>query len=111
MRPAGTIGALRMRVSGWRHGREILTRYSLWYVTRDTDPAWEYRDSGWRMQVKGDTSLDVSIGFDVTPESYAAYSPGLTAHPLINAFPYVCAAAPGILHTADLPTMAPWLGD
>lgn len=108
---AGTIGAMRMSVSGWRGGREILTRHSLWYVTRDTEPAWDYRDSGWRVQVKGDTSLDVSIGFDVTPEDYARYSPGLTAHPVINALPYVCDAAPGILHTADLPMLAPYLGE
>lgn len=108
---AGTIGALRMVVSGWKDGREVLTRYSLWYVTRDTEPAWDYRDSGWRLQVKGDTSLDISIGFDVTPEDYPAYSPGLTAHPVINALPYVCEAAPGIVHTADLPTLAPYFGD
>ena len=104
---AGTIGAIRMAVRGWRMGEEILTRYSLWYVTRDTDPAWEYRDSGWRVQVKGDTSLDIAIGFDVSPEDYPTYSPGLTAHPVINAVPYVCDAAPGILETADLPMLAP----
>lgn len=107
----GTIGALRMAVSGWRGGREVLTRYSLWYVTRDTEPAWDYRDSGWRVQVKGDTSLDISIGFDVTPQDYPAYSPGLTAHPVINALPYVCNAAPGIVHTADLPMLVPYFGD
>lgn len=104
---AGTIGAIRMAVRGWRGGEEILTRYSLWYVTRDTDPAWEYRDSGWRVQVKGDTSLDIAIGFDVSPEDYPAYSPGRTAHPVINAVPYVCDAPPGILETADLPMLAP----
>ncbi|MDE2405249.1 MAG: dihydrodipicolinate reductase [Sphingomonadales bacterium] len=108
---AGTIGAIRMGVHGWHKGREVLTRHSLWYVTRDTDPAWDYRDSGWRMQVRGDTSLDVSIAFDVAPGDYAAYSPGLTAHPIVNALPQVCAAAPGLLETADLPMPAPWFGD
>ncbi|CAN7584498.1 hypothetical protein LJR219_004325 [Phenylobacterium sp. LjRoot219] len=106
----GTIGALRMAVSGWRDGREVLTRYSLWYVTRDTEPAWDYRDSGWRVQVKGDTSLDISIGFDVRPEDYAAYSPGLTAHPVINALPFVCEAAPGIRHTNELPPIIGYFG-
>ncbi|KHK90954.1 NAD(P)H-dependent amine dehydrogenase family protein [Novosphingobium malaysiense] len=104
---AGTIGAIRMAVKGWHRKEEILTRYSLWYVTRETEPQWEYRDSGWRVQVKGDTSLDISVGFDVTPEDYPAYSPGLTAHPVINAVPYVCDAAPGILETADLPMLVP----
>ena len=107
---AGTIGAIRMAVSGWHQGREVLTRYSLWYVTRDTEPAWDYRDSGWRVQIKGDTSLDIAIGFDVPQEDYPAYSPGLTAHPVVNALPYVCEAAPGVVHTAELPTLAPYFG-
>lgn len=106
---AGTIGAVRMGVFGVRNGRRILRRYSTWYVTRDLDPEWELRDSGWRMQVKGDTSLDVSIAFDVSKDDYAAYSPGLTAHPLINVVVPVIEARPGILETRDLPMTAPRL--
>lgn len=107
---AGTVGGMRMGVIGLRGGQEVLRRFSVWHVTRDLDPAWELRESGWRMQVKGDTSLDVTIGFDVGAEDYAAYSPGLTAHPVINAVPYVCAAAPGIVETSEMPMMVPWLG-
>ncbi|MFC0203998.1 NAD(P)H-dependent amine dehydrogenase family protein [Novosphingobium soli] len=106
---AGTIGAVRMGVFGVRAGRPILRRYSTWYVTRDLDPGWALQDSGWRVEVRGDTSLDVSIAFDVAPEDYAAYSPGLTAHPLINAAPHVIAAKPGILETRDLPVITPRL--
>jgi len=62
------------------------------------------------VQVEGDTSLDVSIAFTVSQENYANYSPGLTAHPIVNATPYVCEAAPGILHTSDLPMIVPYLG-
>lgn len=107
---AGTVGAMRMGFIGWRDGKPLLQRFSTWYVTRDIDQPWELRDSGWRMQVKGDTSLDVSIAFDVAEADYAAYSPGLTAHPVINALPFVCAAAPGILETRDLPTIVADLG-
>lgn len=107
----GTIGAMRMGVIGLRRGKPVLRRFSVWYVTKDLDPQWELRDSGWRMQVEGDTSLDVSIGFTVAPEHYANYSPGLTAHPVVNAVPYVCDAAPGILHTNELPMLVPYLGD
>jgi hypothetical protein len=107
---AGTIGAMRMGVIGLRKGRPVLRRFSIWYVARDLDPQWELRDSGWRMQVEGDTSLDVSIAFSVAQSDYASYSPGLTAHPVVNAVPYVCDAPPGILHTTDLPVMVPYLG-
>ena len=106
----GTIGAMRMGVIGLRDNKPILRRYSIWYVTKDLEPQWELRDSGWRIQVKGDTSLDVSIAFDVAEEDYAAYSPGLTAHPVVNAVPYICDAAPGILETPDLPMIIPYLG-
>jgi 4-hydroxy-tetrahydrodipicolinate reductase len=104
---AGTVGAMRMGFIGWRGEVPLLQRYSLWYVTRDVDQPWEFRDGGWRMQVKGDTALDVSIAFDVAPADYADYSPRLTAHPVVNAVPYVCAARPGLVETRDLPIMAP----
>jgi len=107
---AGTIGAMRMGVIGLRNGKPLLQRFSMWYLTRDLDPQWELRDSGWRLQVAGDTSLDVSVGFDVAPDDYAAYSPGLTAHPVVNAVASVCEAPPGILQTAELPIILPYLG-
>lgn len=107
---AGTIGAMRMGVIGLRNGKPLLRRFSTWYVARDLEPQWELRDSGWRMQVDGDTSLDVSIAFAVAEKDYPSYSPNLTAHPVINAVPHVCAAAPGILESADLPLIIPYLG-
>lgn len=106
---AGTIGAIRMGVIGLRNGEPLLRRYSTWYVARDLDPSWDLRDSGWRMQIKGDTSLDVSIAFDVAGQDYASYSPGLTAHPVVNAAPHVIEAKPGLLQTEDLPMIVPTL--
>jgi len=107
---AGTIGGMRMSVTGLRNGKPLLRRFSTWFVTRDLDPQWELKDSGWRLLVEGDTSIEVSINFAVSPEDYPAYSPGLTAHPVINAAPYVCAAPSGILQTADLPPIIPYFG-
>lgn len=107
---AGTIAAMRMGVIGLKNGKKLLRRYSIWYASRDLDPGWELMDSGWRMQVDGDASLDVSIAFNVPKEDYSGYSPGLTAHPIINATPYVCDAAPGILQTSELPPIIPYFG-
>jgi len=107
--PAGTVAAVRMGVTGMKDGKPLLRRYSIWYVARDLEPAWDLRDSGWRMHVEGDTSLDVSVAFDVSEDDYPAYSPGLTAHPVVNAIPHVCDAAPGLLETRDLPLLVPWL--
>ena len=100
---AGTVAAQRMTVSGLRNGEPLLRFRANWYLSTDIEPAWDLRESGWRVLVEGDTPLDVSITFPVPEELYAATTPGLTAHRPVNAIPYVCAAEPGIRTTVDLP--------
>jgi 4-hydroxy-tetrahydrodipicolinate reductase len=67
------------------------------------------------MRVRGDAPMDVTISFPVPLEDFAAFTPGLTANRPVNAIPYVCAAAPGILSTSELPPIVPagpgsWFG-
>jgi 4-hydroxy-tetrahydrodipicolinate reductase len=107
---AGTIAAQRLEVSGMQRGRPLLTFRANWYLTRDVEPAWDLRDTGWHVLVQGDTPLDLDIRFPVPEEEWAATSPGLTAHRPVNAVPYVCAAAPGIRTTPDLPQIIPNFG-
>jgi 2,4-diaminopentanoate dehydrogenase len=107
---AGTVAAQRMTVSGMRGGRPVLRFRANWYCTRDLDPAWDVRDTGWHISVEGDTPLDVDIRFPVPLERWAAVSPGLTAHRAVNAIPVVCAAAPGIRSIVDLPQVIATLG-
>jgi 2,4-diaminopentanoate dehydrogenase len=107
---AGTIAAQRLEVSGMQGSRPLLTFRANWYLTRDVEPAWDLRDTGWHVLVEGDTPLDVDIRFPVPEEEWAATSPGLTAHRPVNAVPYVCAAAPGIRTTDELPQIIPNLG-
>jgi 4-hydroxy-tetrahydrodipicolinate reductase len=107
---SGTVAAMRITVAGYRNGRPVLRFRANWYVGTDIDTDWQLRDSGWRILVEGDTPLDVSIGFPVPIEQYAAFTPGLTAHRPVNAIPFVCAASPGIRTTADLPQIIPMLG-
>ena len=104
---AGTIAAQRLEVRGLRAERSLLTFSANWYLTTDVDPAWDLRETGWHVLVEGDTPLDVAIRFPVPPEQWAATSPGLTAHRPVNAVPYVCAAAPGIRTSAELPQIIP----
>jgi len=108
--PAGTIAAQRMQVNGLRNGRPLVTFSANWYLTADVEPAWDLRETGWHLLVEGDTPLDVDIRFPVPPDEWATTSPGLTAHRPVNAIPFVCAAAPGILTTADLPQVIATLG-
>jgi len=107
---AGTIGALRMEIAGIRNGKPVIRRRSLWYVTRDVDADWDIRQTGLHYLVEGDLPLDVMVTIPVSPEVYPSVSPGLTAHPVVNAIPYVCEAKPGILQTSELPLIVGTFG-
>jgi 4-hydroxy-tetrahydrodipicolinate reductase len=106
---AGTIAAQRLEVNGMHNGRPLLTFRANWYLTPEVEPAWDLRETGWRVLVEGDTPLDVDIRFPVAAEAWAATSPGLTAHRPVNAVPYVCAAEPGIRTSVELPQIIPTL--
>ncbi len=106
--PEGTVGAMRITVTGKHKGQPVLRFRANWYVTTEiaaTD--WNLRESGWRVVVEGDTPLAVEITYPVAPEDYAAFTPGLTAHRAVNAVPMVCAAEPGIRTTVDMAQVIP----
>ena len=63
-------------------------------------PAWELRDTGWRVQIEGDAPLDIDIKF--AKKNYDPISPGYNAHIAVNAVPAVCEATPGLRVTSDL---------
>lgn len=100
---AGRVAAQRTTVSGVRKGQTLLAFSANWYCTKDIDADWQLRDTGWHIQVEGDTPLDIQARSPVPAERWAQVSPNLTAHRPVNAIPYVCAAAPGIRTTLDLP--------
>jgi 2,4-diaminopentanoate dehydrogenase len=104
---AGTVAAQRPVATCLRNGEPLLQFRANWYVTTDLDPAWDLRETGWRVQVFGDTPLDVEIRFPVEPERYPLVSPGFTAHPAVNAVATVCDAEPGIRTTFDLARVIP----
>ncbi|MEU9242667.1 dihydrodipicolinate reductase [Streptomyces sp. NPDC048385] len=108
---AGTVAAQRTTLSGRRNGRTLLEFNATWYCTGDLEPAWELRPTGWHLAVDGDTPLDIDMRFPVPLDRLADVSPGYTAHRAVNAVPAVCAAAPGIRTTADLPHFTAALAD
>jgi 4-hydroxy-tetrahydrodipicolinate reductase len=107
--PAGTVAGQRVTVSGLRDGRTLLRFRATWYCTADLDPAWDLLDTGWRVSVDGDAPLAVDLRMPVPLERMASVSPGYTANRAVNAVPFVCAAAPGIRTTLDLPYLRPAL--
>ncbi len=106
----GTVAAQRMVVTGWRRGEPLLRFRATWYCTDDLEPDWELRPTGWRVVVDGDTPLDVDLRLDVPIERMGDVSPNFTANRAVNAVPAVCAAAPGIRTSVELPQVIPVLG-
>jgi 4-hydroxy-tetrahydrodipicolinate reductase len=105
--PAGSVAAQRMTVTGTRDGRPLLRFRATWYCTTDLDVDWDLRPSGWHVAVDGDAPLDVDVHLAVPLDRMASASPGYTANRAVNAVPFVCAAAPGIRTTLDLPHILP----
>jgi hypothetical protein len=101
--PAGTVAALRITITGFHKGKPLMRFIANWYCSTDIDKDWDLLDSGWLVQVRGDTPMDVRISYPVAKEDYAAFTPGLTAHRVVNAIPVVCDAKPGIRTTIELP--------
>jgi 4-hydroxy-tetrahydrodipicolinate reductase len=103
----GTVAAQRTVITGISGGAEVVRFTPTWYCTAELEPAWDLRPTGWRVRVHGDAPLDVELGFPIALDDLASFTPGYTANRPVNAIPFVCAAAPGILSTADLPPITP----
>jgi 4-hydroxy-tetrahydrodipicolinate reductase len=108
--PAGTVAAQKMTVSALRGGEALLEFSATWYCSTEIDAGWDLRGGGWHVVVDGDCPLDIDIRLDVPLERMAETTPGYTANRAVNAVPVVCAAAPGIRTTVDLPQVVAHLG-
>ncbi|MGP0031643.1 MAG: dihydrodipicolinate reductase [Acidimicrobiales bacterium] len=108
---AGTVAAQRLKVRGMRRGFPLLSFVATWYCTVELEPPWELGPTGWRLSVEGDAPLEVEMRLAVSLESMAERTPGYTANRAVNAVPFVCAAAPGIRTTVDLPQIIATLRD
>jgi 4-hydroxy-tetrahydrodipicolinate reductase len=104
---AGTVAAQRSTMVGRAVGAEVVKLTQYVYCTRDVDPAWDLRPTGWRIRVRGDAPFDVDLAFPVPLAELGDYVPAYNGNRAINAIPYVCAARPGILSIEDLPPILP----
>ena len=68
---------------------------------------WGLQPTGWRIRIHGDAPIDLSMPFPVPLDDLASVVPAFNANGPVNAIPYVCDAAPGILTTEDLPHILP----
>ena len=103
----GRVAAQRTIVAAMDGDRERVVFQATWYCTEALDHDWDLGDTGWRVTVDGDAPLKIDIGFRTEVEQLASVTPGLTAHPAVNAVIPVCEAPPGLLTSADLGVIVP----
>lgn len=109
----GHVGGMDVSWYGAVDGMEVLTVDQRWIATESLDPPWRV-EHGYRIQIVGDPTVNVKIDLMPTDEDLADLSVErmrgiglrITASPLINAIPAVCAAPPGIATYASLPVVA-----
>jgi hypothetical protein len=103
----GCIAAQRSTVAAKSGDDARLSFCATWYCTDALEPAWDLGATGWRVTVDGDAPMIIDIAFPIGTDQLAAVTPGLTAHPVINAVAAVCEAPPGLVTTTDLPVIVP----
>jgi hypothetical protein len=111
--PPGTVAAQRFGWEGTVDGEPVMTAAVNWFMgEEDLDPGWTFGPEGERFEVEivGDPPVQVSF-HGLHPDSIAEgleRNRGIvaTAMHCVNAVPYVCAAAPGLLTYLDLPLVA-----
>lgn len=107
-----TVAAMRFTLTGKHHGSPLMRFRANWFCTTDLDAGWDIRENGWRVQVEGDTPMDIYIGMpaECPAEEMPLVMAGYTAFRAVNAVPYVCVATPGIRTSAELPQIISHMG-
>jgi hypothetical protein len=111
--PAGHVGGMDVKWYGTVNGHEVLAVNQRWIATESLDPPWTV-EHGYRIEIRGDPSVYVKVDMlptdedlaDLTPDRMRSIGLRITAAPLVNAIPAVCAAAPGVATYADLPAIS-----
>jgi hypothetical protein len=80
------------------------------FCTPHLDPDWNIGGERWLFTTKGDAPMQVRVTYGRTDEGYSEHLAGYTAHPAVNAIPYVVDAEPGIRTFFDLLVTVPRLG-
>jgi hypothetical protein len=105
---AGTIGALRFETIGVVGGRDALVIEHVNRMHADVAPHWPSaaRDGVYRVIIEGKPTLSCELAVG-NPEDFSLQGMIATAMRAVNAIPYVCEAAPGLVSALELPLTAP----
>ncbi|HZR80060.1 MAG TPA: dihydrodipicolinate reductase [Candidatus Binatia bacterium] len=104
----GTVGAVRFETIGVVDGRDAIVIEHVNRMAPDVAPDWPTasRDGTYRIAFDGEPSLTCELQLG-TPADFSQQGMIATAMRVVNAIPYVCAAKPGLLTSAELPLTLP----
>jgi len=104
----GTVAAVRFETIGVVDGRDAIVIEHVNRMANDIAPDWPTarRDGTYRICFEGDPDMTCELEMG-TPDTFVRDGLIGTAMRVINAIPYVCEAAPGVVTSADLPTTLP----
>ncbi len=105
---AGTVGAVRFETIGVVDGRDAIVIEHVNRMAPDLAPDWPTaeRDGTYRITIEGDPSLrcELQVG---SATSFSLDGMLATTMRVVNAIPFVCDAAPGIVTSTTLPLTLP----
>lgn len=106
------VAAMDVTWTGVVADDDVIKVRQRWLASTDIDPAWTV-DHSYRVEVTGDPNVRLRLDIwpteadlaDLTKETMHNIGMRITAVPVVNAIPAVCAAPPGIATYADLPVV------
>ena len=102
---AGTVGAVKLTVTGIINGKPAITVGAVNRMSYDVAKDWEFADhTVYRMTLKGDPNMTMDFSYD---QNDGAWGYSVTCLRAINAIPYLIDAKPGMLTSLDLPLTCP----
>jgi hypothetical protein len=104
---AGTQGALRFEVQGVVDGEPLIVVEHVTRITRDVAPDWplpaDGGDGAHRVVIEGRPRIEVNLEATDEGGNRAAGGNATAANRLVNAIPWLRAAAPGLYDGLDVP--------
>ena len=91
---------------------DVIELEVVWNAGKGLEPEWPVRH-GYTMEIDGDPQIHTRVKFIPSESQMQGGRPAdlanvVTAMPVINAIPAVCAASAGIQTYADLPLIKPY---
>jgi len=104
----GTVAAVRFETIGVVDGRDAIVIEHVNRLAPDVAPDWPTaaRDGTYRIAFEGEPAMQCELVLG-GPRDFAEQGMVATAMRVVNAIPFVCAAAPGLVAAADLPPLVP----